>query len=194
MSPPPSSKKQADGVTTTLGKPTEPPSEKPKKLLTNGDAAALAKEIPKKRKADSSDGINPPAQKIRTDLNGNSSAKQSETNGNSPPNQLPSNKLGVLQPGVRTKGFSNRMNDCYRNSVLQLLCSSAVFRREIMHHNPKRCKLSICVCCTLRQLFENHHYDTKSNARKSTNKAIPEVMRMARSKLSVSRILASTNL
>lgn len=179
-SPPLSSMKQANEVATILDKFIAPPFESSLKAPLDGDLVVPTKDLPKKRKADNSDEINPPAQKIRTDLNGNSSSKLPEPNENPPPKQHSPNKSDSLPQSIRAKGLSNRMNDCYRNSVLQMLCSSTMFRHEIKQHNPKKCRLSICVACALKNLFEDHHYEAKYNTRKSTNKSISEVIKMAR--------------
>lgn len=164
----------------TLDDSKKSPLQKATRVLTNGNSATPAKEIPKKRKADTADEIDPPARKIQTDPNGNSTPKQPEPNGNWSPKQPSSNEPNALQLGTRVKGLQNRLNDCYRNSVLQLFCSSPVFRHEIGQHDDEKCKLANCVCCTLKALFENHHVPEKRPARQTANNVVPRIIRMAK--------------
>lgn len=172
-----SAKKQSNGVIPALDEPIELPLKKATKVLANGSSAISAREISKKRKSDTSDETDSPARKIQTDPDGNSTAKEPEPNGSQPSKQpLPN------EPGIRVKGFHNRLNDCYRNSVLQLFCSSPVFRHEIGQHDHEKCKLTICVCCTLKALFENHHVSEKRSARQTANTVVPRIIRMARGK------------
>lgn len=177
-----STKRQSNGVIPTLDDSKKSPLQKATRVLTNGDSATPAKEIPKKRKADTADEIDPPARKIQTDPNGNSTPKQPEPNGNWLPKQPSSNEPNALQLGTRVKGLQNRLNDCYRNSVLQLFCSSPVFRHEIGQHDDEKCKLATCVCCTLKALFENHHVPEKRPARQTANNVVPRIIRMAKGK------------
>lgn len=173
-------KRQSNGVIPTLDEPKTPPLQKAMRVLANGNSATPVKEISKKRKADTCDEINPPVRKIQPDLNGNSTPKQPEPNGSWSSKQLSPNESNALQLGTRVKGFHNRLNDCYRNSVLQLFCSSPVFRYEIGQHDHENCKLAICVCCTLKALFENHHVPEKRSTRQTANSVVPRIIRMAR--------------
>lgn len=177
-----STKKLSNGVIPALDEPKMSPLQKATKVLAKGDTESPAKEISKKRKADTSDEIDPPARKIQTDSNGGLTPKHPEPNGNRSPKQLLPNGLNALQPGIRVKGFHNRLNDCYRNSVLQLFCSSPAFRHEIGQHDHERCKLAICVCCTLKALFENHHIPEKRSTRQMANSMVPRIVRMSRGK------------
>lgn len=165
-----------------LDEPKESPFQKATRAFAKGDSEIPIVGSSKKRKADNSDEIDPPVRKIQTDPNGNLTPKHPEPNSDRSLKQPPPNELNTLQPGMRVKGFCNRLNDCYRNSVLQLFCSSPVFRHEIGQHDHEKCKLTICVCCTLKALFENHYAPEKRSTRQTTNHMVPRIIRMTRSK------------
>ncbi|KAI5841857.1 hypothetical protein DFP73DRAFT_608733 [Morchella snyderi] len=151
------------------------------KTLTNGDSAQkkikkkldgdtmVAIEEPikpsKKRKAEELDG--PVAQRLRKDIS--EKPKQNE----SPVTR------STRTSSLKTKGFHNRANDCYRNSVLQLICSIPELEEEIAKHNSDKCRIPSCVCCFLGELIAEHHYESTSRSRSKTN----EVLRVINSRL-----------
>lgn len=107
----------------------------------------------KKRKAEEQDG--PAAQRIRKDQQVESPAMKS---------------ANVSK--LKSKGFHNRLNDCYRNSVLQLICSIPEFKEEITKHDSSKCRISACVCCFLGDLIAEHHFETKFGSRSRTNDVV----------------------
>ncbi|KAH0610851.1 uncharacterized protein H6S33_011278 [Morchella sextelata] len=141
--------------------------KKIKKKLDSDTTAVTEEPVKpsKKRKAEELDG--PAAQRPRKDINEKS--KQSES----------SVTRSTRTSSLKTKGFHNRANDCYRNSVLQLICSIPELEEEIAKHNSDKCRITSCVCCFLGELIAEHHYESTSRSRSKTN----EVLRGINSRL-----------